>query len=125
MAYNITKPKPASTTKKLVYLIAIVACLVVIHNLAVSTYDLWHKQDLVSEANSDLQREKSENQALQKQLKTVKSPQFLEEQARNELFMVKPGESGVILPPNIGESSTKKEPNLAPWQKWLKLFVGI
>lgn len=125
MAYNITRQPQTSTTKKLVYLIAIAICLIAIHNLVTSTYDLWKKQDLVTEAQRELSSEKSENSNLQKQLKEVNSSTFLEQQARNQLFMVKPGESGVILPPNVGVSkSEKKEVALNPWQAWLKL-VGL
>ena len=123
MAYNITRQPQTSTTKKLVYLIAIVVCLLIIHNLVTSTLDLWHKQDLVTSAKSELAQQKAENESLKRQLKKVNSTTFLEEQARNELFMVKPGESGVILPPNVGVTKTpKKEIVLAPWQSWLKVF---
>ena len=122
MAYNITRQPQASTTKKLTYLVSIVICLILIHNLATSTYDLWHKQDLVTAAQKDLQREKNENSRLKSQLKIVKSDEFLEKQARNELFMVKPGESGVVLPANIGEERKKKAPPLPAWQQWLKVF---
>lgn len=122
MAYNITRQPQASTTKKLAYLIVIVICLVIIHNLAVSTYDLWHKQDLVVSAQNDLVREKAENLKLKSQLKLVKSDEFLEAQARNELFMVKPGESVAILPANIGPEKKKREAQLPNWQQWLRVF---
>jgi cell division protein FtsB len=122
MAYNITRQPQASTTKKLAYLVAIIICLVIIHNLATSTYDLWHKQDLVVSAQNDLAKEKAENSKLQAQLKLVKSDEFLEEQARNELFMVKPGETVAILPANIGSEKKQKEVQLPNWQKWLRIF---
>ncbi len=123
MAYNITRKAETSTTKKLAYLIVVIICLVLIHNLIVSTYNLWHKQDLVTAAQNNLAHEKAENQRLKSQLKVVGSSGFMEEQARNELFMVKPGESGVILPSNIGDKKgERKVVVLSPWQAWLKAF---
>ena len=75
-------------------------------------------------AKSDLEREKRENQRLKNELTRVKSDEFIEAEARNKLFLVKPGESGVIIPSNL----TAKRP-IAPapeppnWQKWLNLFI--
>lgn len=125
MAYNITKQAPASTTKKLLFLITVIVSILVINSLAHSVYDLWHKQDLVTSAQTQLNKEKSENQNLKKQLKIVSSTSFIEEEARDKLFLVKPGEAGVILPAGFGEkSSGKKEVNLSNWQKWLQFFIG-
>lgn len=84
---------------------------------------MWRKQDLVTAAESNLQAQKAENSSLKKQLKTVSGPGFMEEQARNELFMVKPGESGVILPSSVlTPKEDKKVIVLAPWQAWLRTF---
>jgi hypothetical protein len=52
----------------------------------------------------------------------VKSDSFLEEQARNELFMVKPGESGVILPAGLGDKKKAKAETKPNWQQWLAIF---
>ncbi len=109
--------------KKLLYIGAVLVCLVIINNLARGVYDLWHKQDLVVKAKLDLQREKEENKKLKTELLVVQSGEFIEEEARNKLFLVKPGESGVILP-QTNPKTSKKEPEPANWQKWLNLFLG-
>lgn len=107
--------------KKLLYFGAVVVCLLVINNLIHSIYDLWHKQDLVVNAQKDLDKQKEENRKLKLRLTQVGSEKFVEEEARDKLFLVKPGESGVILP-DVTPKAAKKEENLSNWQKWLKLF---
>ena len=125
MAYNITKIKPASTTKKILFIASVIICLVIINSLARSAYNLWQKQDLVVKAKNDLEREKELNQELKARLSYVKSDEFLETEARNKLFMVKEGETGVIVPKNLIEKKeVKKEIILPPWQQWVNLFIG-
>ena len=123
MAYNITKPSSSSTIKKIAFFLAIGLCFIVINSLTRSIYDLWHKQDLVVKAQNNLNKEEEENQRLKSQLAHVTSDQFIEEEARNKLFMVKTGESGVILPQGLGSvkpaASVRELPN---WQKWVNLF---
>ena len=125
MAYNIIKMNTTSTMKKALYVIAVILCILIINNLAHSIYDLWHKQDLVAKVKKDLDKEKQENRRLKARLTFVKSNEFIEEEARNKLFLVKPGESGVILPKDLFASkkqiSTSKPAN---WQQWIDLFVG-
>lgn len=123
MAYNITKMKSTSTTKKILFFAAIIVCIITIQNLARSIYDLWHKQDLVVSAKKDLEREKEKNQRLRSELSYVQSQEFIESEARNKLFMVKPGESGVIVPPDLIKEKEEKREILVPnWQKWINLF---
>ena len=111
--------------KKLLYLAAIVICLVVINNLIHSIYDLWHKQDLVVNAGKELERQKEENRKLKLLLNRVQGTEFIEEEARNKLFMVKPGESGVIVPADLLEKKEKKKDlELPNWQKWINLLIG-
>ena len=125
MAYNITKIKPTSTIKKILFLVAIIVCLIIINGLLHSIYNLWQKQDLVVKAKEELNREILANQELRVQLSYVKSDQFIEQEARNKLFMVKEGENSVIVPPDlIKKKEEKKEIVLAPWQQWINLFVG-
>jgi len=77
----------------------------------------------VVKAKNNLEKEKKDNLRLKSQLTFVKSDQFIEEEARNKLFMVKPGESGVILPSNLGSGKPGAPARELPnWQKWLNLF---
>lgn len=125
MAYNITKMSSPSTIKKIFFVVVIIGCLIVIQNLTRSIYDLWSKQDLVVRAQKDLDRERQEYQRLKAQLTFVKSEEFIEEEARNNLFLVKPGESGVIVPEElIKKRRIKDKPEVPNWQKWVNLLIG-
>jgi hypothetical protein len=59
-------------------------------------------------------------------LSEVKKPGFVEEEARNKLFLAKPGEGIVIIPTDVlstTSSKTKKALDSRPnWQKWWELF---
>ena len=125
MAYNITKLRSTSTIKKVAFFITIVVCLVVINSLAHSIFDLWNKQDVVVRARQELDQEKQKNEELKVQLGYVKSNEFVEEEARNKLFLVKPGESDVIIPQNLIKKKEVKPPPPPPvWKQWVNLFVG-
>lgn len=125
MAYNITKLSSTSTLKKIAFFITIAVCLLVINGLIHSTYDLWRKQDLLVKAKQDLAKQKQENQELKAQLSYVQSDEFLETEARDKLFLVKPGESDVIIPKELVMKKEEKKMIILPaWQQWINLFVG-
>ncbi len=109
--------------KKAIFLIAVIVLLLVINNLIRSIYDIWSKQGLLNQAQKELTREESKNQKLKAELSYVQTPKFIEGEARNKLFLVKPGEQQVLVPNKATESSRKKERTGVPnWQKWLNLF---
>jgi cell division protein FtsB len=111
--------------KKIFFFIVILICILIINGLVRSIYDLWSKQDLVVTAENDLKREKRENEKLKQQLVLVGDANFIESEARDKLFMVKPGESGVIVPSELVQKKVKKEViNLPNWKKWVNLFEG-
>jgi cell division protein FtsB len=95
-----------------------------INGLLHSIYDIWHKQDLLTSAQKQLDREKLENQKLKGELSFAQTPQFLEEQAHNKLFLVKPGEQEVLISPSlVGKNQPQKQnQNIPNWQKWFQLF---
>ena len=76
---------------------------------------------MVSQARKNLEQEKTENQTLKKDLSRVETKEFVEEEARNKLFLAKPDEKIVIVP-IASKSAEKKEPPKPNWQKWLDLF---
>lgn len=107
------------------FLIIIVLSAVIINSLIRSIYDLWKKQDLVTQAKIELEKQKQENQRLKSQLSVVKEDQFIEKEARNQLFLVKPGEQEVIIPKEVLDASKSAKPkvdNTPNWKKWWDLF---
>jgi cell division protein FtsB len=110
--------------KKAVYIIVVIVLILMINGLLHSIYDIWHKQDLVTSAQKQLDREKLLNQKLKGELSYAQTPQFLEEQAHNKLFLVKPGEQEVLISPNLAQKNqAQKQNNNTPnWQKWFQLL---
>ena len=125
MAYNITKLRSTSTIKKITFFVIVVACLFIINSLVHSIVDLWNKQDLVDRARHELNKEKQLNEELKAQLTYVKSEEFVESQARDKLFLVKPGESEVIVPPELIKKKEEQKSSPPPaWKQWVDLFLG-
>ena len=112
--------------KKVFFFVILAISILVINNLIRSIYTLWQKHDLVALAQKELERQKQENARLKSQLVYVKSDEFIEEQARNKLFLVKPGEQEVLISEDLikGDSTPSAQKNNDPnWKKWLDLFL--
>lgn len=114
--------------KKIVYFIFIIISVFIINDLVHSIYNLWQKNDLIDQAKNALTLEKKKNNDLKKRIKTVTGPQFVEEEARNKLFMVRPGEGIVVVAPttNLKPKSMKNSvretrPN---WRQWWDTLFG-
>lgn len=116
-----------SSMKRIIFLTVIVILFFVIVHLMTSIYTLWHKKDLLTNAKEQLQQEKLENVQLHQELVKVNSPQFLNEQARDRLLLVKPGQSEVLIDPTLlkATSSAQKTETRKPyWQQWFDLLFG-
>jgi len=111
--------------KKILYIATVIILLVLINNLVHSIYDLWHKQDLLTSSEKRLELDKEKNVKLKAELSYVQSQAFIEEQARDKLFMSKPGEQDVLIPQNlIQPDKVASKPDTRPnWQKWMDLFL--
>lgn len=109
--------------KKILFFITVFASLFIIKDLVYSIYTLWHKNDLLIVAQKQLSVEKKENLRLKQTLSEAEKSDFVESQARNKLFLVKPGENVVLLPKKT-YSETKNEvvERLPHWQAWVNLF---
>jgi cell division protein FtsB len=114
------------SVKKTSFFIIIIASIFIINNLVRSIFTLWQKNGLVENVRNEVQEEKERNMELKNKLSEVEDRQFVEEEARNKLFMVKPGEAVVVLPQKVLEAtiSAKQKPkDTRPnWKKWYELF---
>ncbi len=98
-------------------------------------YGLFHQILGSLEAGNRLDREvnkltelQKKNSELKKNLELVKTPQFIEEQARDKLNYTRAGETIIIIPESeiqrvLGLEKKPIEIKIPNWQGWLKLFV--
>lgn len=113
--------------KKALFIIILIVSLFFINNFVRSIFNLWQKQSLVEREKLELVKAKEENQRLKEQLYYVQSPEFIEEQARNKLLLLKPEEQRILISDNLtmatqsGKKSKEKSKE-ANWKKWWELF---
>ena len=98
--------------KKVAFFIIIIFSVIIINNLARSIYSLWQKNHLVTDARTEVEKEKRENDELKRKLAQVQTPEFVEEEARNKLFMAKPGEGVIVLSEKDREATLSAKPKL-------------
>ncbi len=110
--------------KRIIFVVLVLSLSLIIIGLTRSIYDLWRKQDLIISYQKQLNKQKQENQILKQKLSQASNPKFLEEQARDNLFLIKPGEQNVIIPKEllVGTISAKPIEEIPNWKKWLNLF---
>lgn len=110
--------------KKALFIFTVIVLTIIINNLLRSIYDLWHKQDLLTTAQKSLDSEKLKNAKLKGELTYVESRQFVDETARNKLFLAKPGEKQVLISKDLINLNKEEQKNrsLPNWQKWFNLF---
>ncbi|SRR5258708_1600933 len=112
--------------KRIIIITSLIIVAFIIYNFTTSIYRLWHKQDLLVTAKKDLRKEQKQNAELKKQLAFVKKPEFVEEQARDKLFFLKPGESSIVIPTGVlvtQSAQIVKKTESPHWEEWVKLFL--
>lgn len=108
--------------KRIIALLTIFFGIYLIINFSRSIWDLWQKKELVLVEERKAQELQAKNEELKRKLELRKTPEAIEQEARDELNMVKPEETVVILPPITPIPSQVKEENLPNWKKWWRLF---
>ncbi len=111
--------------KKIAYILVVFGLVLVINSLIHSIYNLWQKQDLVTMAQRELDKEKELNQKFKAQIQYAQTPQFIEQQAHDKLFLVRPGQQEVLFSdkPIFTEENVKIQSNIPNWKQWLDLFL--
>ncbi len=112
--------------KKLLFFISMVIALFIINNLIHSILNLSQKNSVIEQAKKELVAQEEENKRLKKELARVKDPAFVEQEARNKLFLLKPGERVVLIPsPSIAPVVNTKEARVRSkphWKEWYEFF---
>ena len=112
--------------KKIAFWSVFIFLLFIINNLLHSILSFSQKENLIVKKQQELTKQKKENTILKQQLAQAKMPQFVEEQARDKLFLTKPGEGVLVIPtprvsttPRVVTQGGKTIPN---WLQWWRLF---
>lgn len=113
--------------KKISLVFFILISLVIAYNLLKQIAETLDSSKRLGRVVDEIKKLEVKNKELKKTLEEIKSPEFVEEQARNKLGLVKPGETMVIISDvklkQILESSASANENRLPnWLGWLKLF---
>jgi cell division protein FtsB len=84
----------------------------------------------VQTAEQSLQKARSENQKLKRQMQYYRDPAVIESEARQQLRYVRPGEHSVVVTNKGHQEQTQTPPNkhvVQPenyWQDWWKVFFA-
>ena len=112
--------------KRIIFFTILILCVIsIVHSIS-SIATLLKKQELLIKAQNQLQIAQNKNKKLKVESKLVQDQSFIEEEARNKLFMVKPGESTIIIPKGLivsGDSGAVHTSIQKPyWQQWIGTF---
>lgn len=112
--------------KKIALTVAILALVVIVYKLFNQISNTLNVSNRLNKQVESLSKAEIKNRELKEKLSQIKSPQFIEEVARNKLGLAKPGETIVIIPDEkirqiLGASQTALT-RLPNWLGWLKLF---
>lgn len=104
--------------------------LFLLFNFSYSIYSLWRRGDIVSEREEYLRRLEKEQDELKTELSYTMRPEFIEEEARNKLNLVRPGETLVVLSERESSESAlmsitgERIPEKRVLSEWVELFIG-
>jgi len=117
---NILKKKP-------IQVLIIVIGIVLIVSLSRSILKMFRAKDELKLAEQKIEELQKEAAILTEKKDFYQSEEFIEQEARNKLNMVKEGETVVVLPPNLKEllGGRENQPQilLPNWRQWLNLFL--
>lgn len=113
--------------KKIGIVLAIIAAVFIIYNLIIQILDALKSGERLSTGAESLYKLEAKNKELKKRLLQIKSPEFIEKEARNKLGLGKQGETLVIIPDEkikevLQASASAKEARLPNWLGWWKVF---
>lgn len=99
------------------------------YNISKTTLEIYGSSKRVDELKTEVDGKVSENDSLKKELSYKETKEFVEEEARNKLNLVKPGESVLIPVKNGGDTlGISTEPtstsvaNASNLERWYRLF---
>jgi cell division protein FtsB len=105
----------------------ILVVLIIAYSLLAQITDALKSSDRLSIQAEIVFKLEAKNRELKKKLTQIKSPEFIEQQARDKLGLSRNGETIVIIPEEklkmvLGASSAAQEVRLPNWLGWLRVF---
>jgi cell division protein FtsB len=113
--------------RQIAQVVVILISLYLSYTLIKSLLELYQARDRVTTQQARLDEAKLANADLKKRLEEVRSLDFLEKEAREQLNMQLPGEVVIVIEGVKGDrrrEQTRKEVKISNWSKWAKLFFG-
>ena len=102
-----------------VWTISLILCL----SAARTILDLLKREDIVKNRETQLRQLREQNKALKKSLADMGNDHFVEQVARNQLGLVREGETLLILPDQTASGSAVGSGDSGPvWKRWYRLF---
>lgn len=98
--------------------------VILARNITVSIISSFKRAQLVEELREELSSKKQEQAYLSQKLVVAKGQEFVEDQARTKLGLIKPGETIVIDEKIEAKKPTVIGLTVPVWFKWWKLFFG-
>ena len=114
-------------SNKIVIVLAGIVAVAITWSLIGQIMTTLKSGDRLQEATERLHQLGVKNKELKRRLEEVKTPFFIEEQARDKLGLAREGETIVIIPQEkldqvLGVAKKAEEVKLPNWLGWLKLF---
>jgi cell division protein FtsB len=111
--------------RNILFLLFVLVSLILVINSAKRIITFKNTFQRVDEAEQQLSNLREENESLKKELEYKSSEEYVEESIRDNLGLVKEGESVVILPKEEAEIQQEvSDEKIANWSKWWNVFFG-
>ncbi len=107
--------------KKVITIIIVVFCVFSAIRSAQEIISLLQKRSIVLQARDHLAYLQQKNAKLKSQMNQAQDPNFVQEQARDKLFLSLPNETRILVATGSGEQTIEGKPVVLPtWQQWLQ-----
>lgn len=109
-------------TKKGLAFLILVVLIFLIRALTLSIISIYNRSQILKDLKAQEAQGKKDQAYLSQKLYLAKTDAFVEEEARQKLGLVRPGEQ-IVVDQRIGSEKPKSESRVLPnWQKWWNLF---
>jgi len=125
--YNMDMVASQSKSRRNLQIVLIVLGIGLALKMSVNIWRVyWSGQRLV-QAQKALDLAQVEQDGLKKTLSYVRTPEFVEKEAREKLGYGREGEVVLIMPkfPDRTKGEVLSAKNLPAWKQWWKLYIGL